>query len=751
MMAAGLIFAVSSSGETKLSVLSAEEYAGTTNLCAFGGLSLSPRGDAVAYAIRDGKRVTRDSSLFRLFTDTGAYMRADFCDIVVTNLQTGVTQNVTGGTGSSWGAAWSPDGARLAFYSDRSGTAQLWIWNESNGRMRRAGEMTVRAWLDSPQWRSDNRTVVIPVLPEGVTLQQANTEDRIDNSKSKVTVYSSTPTETKGKQPVQTMAWNQDAYFADLATVDVETGNVQRLVKGQRLATYKLSQSSDAVTLSIYKGFELDNSQQEIFDIVRCRFDSGVCKTLAEKVRLGHSGAEFSIAPGGNAVGFVSSGVRGEGSFGLVGSSLREIKTPAGIRLSGTPLWNREGTAAYVYAQNALWRIQADTGKISNVARFPGSRIRLISGPDPNEFWESGNGKSLLAWNVNNETLREGLREIDLTSGESRVLWEGAQYLAGEAVVSADSSQLIYGAEDPQHPADLWIGGPGAPSKRISKLNPSLEQRAMGASRMVEWRTTRGEKVQGALLLPAGYEPGRRYPLVIEVYGRTGVAVYLNRFGDHNAGVSQLLASRGIAVLKPEAINQIGTPMQAFVGSVMPAINHLDEMGIIDRERVGIIGQSAGGYDVLSLLVQPNQFKAAVIIDGTGDLVASSLIMNSDGSSYGLNINESLLIGASIWQNPLLYIENSPLYYLDRVQTPILIFQGAQDPAIPAFLGEEIFVALRRLGKRAVYAKYADASHVPGGWPYVDRIDYYQRVIDWFDGPLQHPVQPKAKAGPDAP
>ncbi len=743
-MAAGLIFAVSSTGETKLPVLSAEEYAGTTNLCAFGGLSLSPRGDAVAYAIRDGKRVTRDSSLFRLYTDTGAYMRADFCDIEVTNLQTGVTQNVTGGTGSSWGAAWSPDGARLAFYSDRSGRAQLWVWSESNGRLRSVSEVTVRAWLDSPQWRSDGRTVVIPVLPEG----SVNAEERAVNDKSKVMVYSSMPADTRGKQPVQTMAWNQDAYFADLAVVDVETGKVQRLVKGQRLATYKLSPSSDAVTLSVYKGFELDNSQQEIFDIVRCRFETSVCETLAEKVRLGHSGAEFSIAPGGNTVGFVSSGVRGEGSFGLAGGSLREIKTP-GIRLAGTPLWNREGTAAYVYAQNALWRIEADTGKVSTVARFPGSRIRLISGFDRNQFWQSG--KSLLAWNVNNETLREGLREIDLTSGESRVLWEGAQYLAGEGVVSADSSQLIYAAEDPQHPADLWIGGPSAPSKRISRLNPNLDQRAMGASRMVEWRTTRGEKVQGALLLPAGYEPGRRYPLVIEVYGRTGLAVYLNRFGDQYAGVSQLLASRGIAILKPEAINQIGTPMQTFVNSVMPAIDHLDAMGIIDRERVGIIGQSAGGYDVLSLLVQPNQFKAAVIIDGTGDLVASSLFMNSDGSSYGLNINESLLIGASIWQNPFLYVENSPLFYLDRVHTPILIFQGAEDPAIPAFLGEEIFVALRRLGKRAVYAKYADTSHVPGGWPYVDRIDYYQRVIDWFDGPLKVPVQPKVKAGPDAP
>src|SRR6266403_579877 len=160
---------------------------------------------------------------------------------------------------------------------------------------------------------------------------------------------------------------------------------------------------------------------------------------------------------------------------------------------------------------------------------------------------------------------------------------------------------------------------------------------------------------------------------------------------------------------------------------------------IADPSRLGVMGHSYGGYSVLSLVVQTKRFKAAVATDGYSDLTALYGEMSKDGSAFGQSLAESgqLLVGGPPWQFPEGYIENSPLFYLDRVETPLLIVHGGADETVLPFLSEETFVGLRRLAREAEYARYEGEGHSPLYWSYANQLDFCNRVIAWFEGHLR--------------
>jgi len=154
-------------------------------------------------------------------------------------------------------------------------------------------------------------------------------------------------------------------------------------------------------------------------------------------------------------------------------------------------------------------------------------------------------------------------------------------------------------------------------------------------------------------------------------------------------------------------------------------------MGIVDPERIGIMGHSQGGYAVLALLVQSSRFKWAITADGWSDYTSYYGILRSDGTGYEFGQAERQLGGAP-WEVPLRYVANSPIYFLDKINTPLLIVHGSDDPDHPVYLADQLFVGLRRLKKNVEYAKYDGESHAPRDWSYKNQIDLVKRVLDWM-------------------
>lgn len=181
--------------------------------------------------------------------------------------------------------------------------------------------------------------------------------------------------------------------------------------------------------------------------------------------------------------------------------------------------------------------------------------------------------------------------------------------------------------------------------------------------------------------------------------------------------------------------------MQDLTKTVLPGVDKIVELGIADSHRMGVMGWSYGGYSTLSLIVQTTRFKAAVMGAGLGNLFSMYGQMSKQGTSWAIAWAEEGQgrMGGSPWEFRERYIENSPIFYLDRVQTPLLIVHGTLDLGISSHISDEIFVGLRRLGKEVTYAKYEGEGH--GILGLANQSDWCNRVIAWFDEHLKNKNQ----------
>jgi dipeptidyl aminopeptidase/acylaminoacyl peptidase len=271
-----------------------------------------------------------------------------------------------------------------------------------------------------------------------------------------------------------------------------------------------------------------------------------------------------------------------------------------------------------------------------------------------------------------------------------------------------------------------------------------LERYTFGKSLLVQWLSADGQPLRGALYLPAGYESGKRYPLIVGVYGGSTPSTRVHTFGGLGASLEnqQLYATRGYAMLFPDMPLRLGTPMQDIAATVLPGINRVVELGIADPGRIGVIGGSYGGYSTLSLLVQSPRFAAAVAVASPANLFTYYARLPREGEPNVAWLESGQgRMGGNPWELRSRYIENSPFFYLDRVRTPVLLVHGTADVAVPVMESDAVYVALRRLGKEVEYARYAGEGH--GGWSRINSLDYVQRTLAWFDRHLKPASAPR--------
>jgi len=176
--------------------------------------------------------------------------------------------------------------------------------------------------------------------------------------------------------------------------------------------------------------------------------------------------------------------------------------------------------------------------------------------------------------------------------------------------------------------------------------------------------------------------------------------------------------------------------MRDIARAVLPAIKQMVALGVADSGRIGVMGVSFGGYAALALAVQSSQLHAAVSIDGLDNMI--NPYMQPPGAPAGNPWVQDTAwavgghLGGSLWQVRDRYIENSPLFYFDRVTAPVLLIHGERDTSIPVVLAEQSFHALRALGKTVTLVTYVGAGHGWPGWSPAQQIDMNERVLSWF-------------------
>jgi len=192
----------------------------------------------------------------------------------------------------------------------------------------------------------------------------------------------------------------------------------------------------------------------------------------------------------------------------------------------------------------------------------------------PGRIWSSDGGRSIVVVARHQQTKQSGFYRIDLATGQASQLFAGAVII--ESTCVAANQQLLYLAQSAHQSPDVWLAsGDGQTVKRVSQINPQLDQYEMGAARVIEWQTAEGQTLRGALMLPADYRSGKRYPLIVRLYAGRLISDDLNRFGMSRVFYenAQLLATRGYAVLLPDVPQKPGSPMADIPKAVLDYLN----------------------------------------------------------------------------------------------------------------------------------------------------------------------------------
>jgi dipeptidyl aminopeptidase/acylaminoacyl peptidase len=258
-------------------------------------------------------------------------------------------------------------------------------------------------------------------------------------------------------------------------------------------------------------------------------------------------------------------------------------------------------------------------------------------------------------------------------------------------------------------------------------------------SELVKYLDADGKELYGILYYPVDYDPGKKYPLVCEIY---------ERFFDNGYRYSMnIVANNGYFGFRPSVNLEEGRPGVAWIKGVTAGINKLIERGLVDPDKVGVHGTSYGGYAASLLIAQTDRFAAAINISGKTNMISFLGDSPRIGTrNYAAAEVGQDRIGESLWEAPMKYIEHSAIMYADRMNTPHLLLTGEGDWNVPAANTRELYYALRRLGKKVVWVNYKTAGH-GAGWAGTEEtyLDQWKRMLDWYAEHFEDKDQKKEK------
>ena len=263
---------------------------------------------------------------------------------------------------------------------------------------------------------------------------------------------------------------------------------------------------------------------------------------------------------------------------------------------------------------------------------------------------------------------------------------------------------------------DLWTGPSLASTTKISNANPQDAEYPRGTAELVSWLNADGKPLRGLLYKPEGFDASRKYPMVVYYYEKLTDGLHNYQAPSGRNTVNPLVYnSLGYLVFMPDIVYTDGEPGPSAAKAIIPGVQSLIQKGFVDSKRVGITGQSWGGYQTAYLITVSNMFAAAV---------PNATVVNMTSAYGGIRWASGLArafqyehtqsrIGGSLWQYPERFIENSPLFRLDKVTTPVLFMANDNDGAVPWYQGIEFWVAMRRLQKEAYMVVYNGDEHNP--------------------------------------
>ncbi len=425
-----------------------------------------------------------------------------------------------------------------------------------------------------------------------------------------------------------------------------------------------------------------------------------------------------------------------------VRAALEDDDHPAAPPPYGLAGWTPGDTAVLIYDRYDVWRAPPDGGMPVNLTHGAGraaQRVYRVVRPRTDEpdgtFVATRpvfDRAPFLLSVVDDRTKAGGFAALTSLAPQVPRVTMLLDKAIGVPWRGRDSGGLVFTEQRFDEFPDLWSSAPlPVSATRVSDANPQAAQYAWGRSRLIDYTNARGEKLRAILTVPNGFDPHRRYPMLVYVYEKmsdelhsyvvpaSGTIVNLARYANH-----------GYVVLRPDIRYRIGHTTASAIDCVGAAVKRVVGMGFVDPKRIGMAGHSYGGYEVNALVTHTDIFRA--VESGASDSDLPSLyggFWQSGDIQQAYYERSQGRIGATPWARPDLYVENSPLFFVQHVRAPYLRIQNDLDGFVPYGQGVEFFAALRRAGKEAYMFSFIGENHGLAKQP---NKDYWTVHLDEF-------------------
>jgi dipeptidyl aminopeptidase/acylaminoacyl peptidase len=426
-----------------------------------------------------------------------------------------------------------------------------------------------------------------------------------------------------------------------------------------------------------------------------------------------------------------------------------DLPTPYGVMG-----WEKDDKTVLVYDRYSIWKVNADGSNSPQLVigdRKNKRSYRYIRVNPEERFIESGQNVVFRTFNENTKKtgLWDGKYSDDFNVNRLKPINTDAEFSIGQPVISENTQAYIFTLENFGSSPNLFSWYPDGDGmwsgKYLSNINPQQKDYNWGTAELIKWKAYNGKETEGIVYKPEDFDPKKKYPLICYFYETLSDGLY--NYIPPSPTPSRLnisfFVSRGYVVLAPDIHYGTGHPAKDAYNHIVSGARALVKKGYIDSTRIGIQGQSWGGIQVAQLVTMTKLFKAAW---------AGAPVANMTSAYGGIRWESGLnrqfqyeksqsRIGATLWEKPNLYIENSPLFHLPKVTTPLVIMSNDADGAVPWYQGIELFTAMRRLGKKVWLLNYNGEAH--NLVERRNRKDIQIREQQYFDWLLKDEAPPK--------
>lgn len=419
--------------------------------------------------------------------------------------------------------------------------------------------------------------------------------------------------------------------------------------------------------------------------------------------------------------------------------------------------WSENDKFVFLYDRFDIWRVDLEGIKVPmNATRNYGRENQLTfryQKLDPEEeFIDTNKPVIVHGFDEHNKSAGYFLADLRYYTDPHMLLME--PYRFEKLAKAKHADVLIWTRENVSESPNLWSGNEHFEHRRrLSNANPQQESFVWPNVRLVHWDSFSGKPLEGLLYYPETIDMERKYPMVVYFYER--MADYLHNYSTPSPSRSTInrtvYASNDYIVFVPDITYEGDTPGQAAFDAVVSGTQIISNMfPFIDRKRIGIQGQSWGGYQAAWLITKTDMFAAAM-----AGAPVSNMTSAYGGIRWGTGISRMFQyeksqsrIGGTLWDKPLQYIENSPLFYVPKINTPLLIMHNDNDGSVPWYQGIELFTAMRRLNKPAWMLTYNNEEHNLKAESWANRMDLTIRMQGFFDHYLKgEPMPPWMQYG----